>query len=61
MQPSSAQARAAFRNNLETSAGKSIATGKTFVSILLLAAVHSFEQAEIVLDLFLHSRGRRAE
>jgi hypothetical protein len=42
MQPSSAQAKAAFRNNLETSAGKSIATGKTFVSILLLAAVAFF-------------------
>jgi hypothetical protein len=43
MRPSMAQARAALGNYRETSASKRIATGKTFVSILLLAAVSLFE------------------
>jgi hypothetical protein len=39
MGPSMAQARAPFGNNRETSAGTRIATDKTFVAILVLAAV----------------------
>src|SRR5262245_19436538 len=40
--PSGSIRRAGLRNNMETSAGKRIATDKTFVSILLLAAVTLF-------------------
>jgi mannose/fructose/N-acetylgalactosamine-specific phosphotransferase system component IIC len=50
--PSESIRRAGLRNNKETSAGRRVATDKTFVATLLLAAVKFFENStpEIGLD-----------